>query len=204
MLRLLLRPQRLITPRTPESSLTNLLCPCFLYAHREEIGGPLDIYDPAKDRWSSYPATLHGDADQEPPKRSVHGLVSFPTAPSFELGHDQRPRVLALLFFGEGQGAPKELGHDGAGKFLADTYLLTASEPPASGTTEGSDAAPTFTFVPLHLQAASSSTQTPEPRGWFAYDAIATGERSLQIALHGGLNESNTRLSDAWSLHIQL
>ncbi|KAE8269105.1 hypothetical protein A4X09_0g3232 [Tilletia walkeri] len=166
----------------------------------EELGGPLDIYDPTKDSWTSYPAPLSSDGDKEPPKRSVHGLVPFPTAPTLEVeerGEKVTKRVLGVLFFGEGEGAPKELGHDGAGKFLADTYLLTASHPPTPDT-------PSFTFTAISLQPASSFTKTPEPRGWFAFDAVSTGERSLQIVIHGGLNEGNDRLSDAWSLDLRV
>ncbi|CAD6949891.1 unnamed protein product [Tilletia laevis] len=163
----------------------------------DELGGPLDIYDPAKDSWTSHEAPLSSGTDgEEPSKRSVHGLVPFPTAPTLELGQGRTARVLGVLFFGEGQGAPKELGHDGAGKFLADAYLLTASH--------SSAASPTFSFVPVSLPPASSSTKTPEPRGWFAFDAVSTGDRSLQIVIHGGLNEENDRLSDAWSLDLRV
>ncbi|KAK0553603.1 hypothetical protein OC846_002444 [Tilletia horrida] len=161
----------------------------------EELGGPLDIFDPSSNEWTSYPVHL-STAEQEPPKRSVHGFVPFKTAPALSLAGGEQTRVLAVLFFGEGEGAPKELGHDGAGKFLSDVYLLTASA--------AASASPNFSFVPISLQPASSFTKTPEPRGWFAFDAVSTGPSSLQIVIHGGLNEANERLHDAWSLDIRV
>ncbi|KAK0522732.1 hypothetical protein OC835_006476 [Tilletia horrida] len=165
----------------------------------EELGGPLDLYAPSKNTWTSFPAPLLSSPEQEPPKRSVHGFVPFPTAPQVELVRGEPAvRVLGVLFFGEGEGAPKELGHDGAGKFLADTYLLTTPSIPTN------PASPTFAFAPIHLAPASSFTKTPQPRGWFAFDARSTGERSLQIVLHGGLNAQNERLADAWSLDIRV
>ncbi|KAK0533398.1 hypothetical protein OC834_002244, partial [Tilletia horrida] len=82
--------------------------------------------------------------------------------------------------------------------FLADTYLLTTPSIPTN------PASPTFAFAPIHLAPASSFTKTPQPRGWFAFDARSTGERSLQIVLHGGLNAQNERLADAWSLDIRV
>lgn len=76
-----------------------------------ELGGPLDVYDVQTNVWTSHAAPLK-DADGEPRKRSVHGFVPLP--PGFSRSADQA--AIALLFFGEGEGAPAELGHNGAGK----------------------------------------------------------------------------------------
>lgn len=90
----------------------------------EEIGGPLDVFDPLNEKWESFQVELERQAgsktsEKEPPKRSVHVLVPF------AVKGDKQPllkangvekEVVGVLGLGEGVGAPKELGHDGAGK----------------------------------------------------------------------------------------
>ena len=82
-----------------------------------ELGGPLDIFDPSNRTWSSHDAKIHGTNDQ-PPKRSVHALLPLHHDAHITLD-GQTWHAVALLFMGEGEGAPKELGHDGAGKVMS-------------------------------------------------------------------------------------
>ncbi|PWN54465.1 hypothetical protein IE53DRAFT_365462 [Violaceomyces palustris] len=157
----------------------------------EEIGGPLDIFDPLKSSWSSHKVLIEGTL-QEPPKRSVHGFVPFKSAKKFVTDKGEEKEGVAVLFMGEGQGAPAELGHDGAGKFLEDIYILLHSS--------DSDE---YTF--LKVEPSSIEGKGPEPRGWFAFDSWSDEEEgSTRIIIHGGLHETNERLSDAWLLEIKL
>ncbi|PWN92607.1 hypothetical protein FA10DRAFT_137 [Acaromyces ingoldii] len=132
-----------------------------------ELGGPLDIFDPVQGEWTSHSASVEG-GEADPRKRSVHGFV--PITP------------------------PLRLGHDGAGKFLSDYYILLQSE-------QG------YRWRPLNDVARSAlPRQTlPEARGWFAFDcqALDDGRSGVRVVLHGGLNEQNERLSDAWVLEIE-
>jgi hypothetical protein len=128
----------------------------------------------------------------------VHGFVGLPTPISIP-GTSSTPskEAIAVLFFGEGDGAPKELGHDGAGKFLNEVWLLLFDAPSRD-----------YSWLKIEPENAAGEGQ-PEARGWFAFDAYPalseSGEQvpGVRIGLHGGLNESNERLSDAWILDIQ-
>ena len=69
----------------------------------QELGG-LDVYDPSAGRWESVK-----EEGEQPEMRSVAG---FEAVESARAGGE---RVVAVLFLGEREGAPAELGHDGAG-----------------------------------------------------------------------------------------
>lgn len=80
------------------------------------------MYDPSTQKWQSFKAEIesgHQSGDVEPPKRSVHILAPFSVKgnkqPVLEIGGEKK-EVVAVLGMGEGTGAAKELGHDGAGK----------------------------------------------------------------------------------------
>ena len=88
------------------------------------------------------------------------------------------------MFCGEGEPAPKELGHDGAGTFLSDVWGLKWSA-------EGN-----WSWEKAILK---DDENVPQPRGWFARDISEDGE----IVLQGGLNEKNERLGDAWVLNVE-
>jgi len=90
--------------------------------------------------------------------------------------------LVAVMFCGEGVPAPKELGHDGAGRFLSDVWGLKWS-------VDGN----------WSWERAILSENVPEPRGWFAKDITENGE----IVMQGGLNEKNERLGDTWMLDIE-
>ena len=60
-----------------------------------------------------------------------------------------------------------------------------------------------YSFLPLEQESETGSI--PEPRGWFAADATALPAaqgNGTRVYMHGGLNEQNERLGDAWSLDI--
>jgi len=140
-----------------------------------ELAGPLDIYDIAKNKWES----VTPSGKETPSARSVHGLLGLPNR--------EKSDLVAVMFCGEGVPAPKELGHDGAGRFLSDVWGLKWS---AEG---GSD--DHWSWEKATLKEGGSE---PQPRGWFARDITENGE----IVLQGGLNEKNERLADAWLLNV--
>ena len=88
------------------------------------------------------------------------------------------------MFGGEGDPAPKELGHDGAGKFLSDVWGLRWS-------VEGG-----WSWEKATLK---KNGNVPQSRGWFAKDVTENGG----IVMQGGLNEKNERLGDAWLLNVE-
>lgn len=157
-----------------------------------ELGGPLDIYDPTSGEWTSHEVIIEGE-DKQPSKRSVHGFVPFKSKEkSYVEVNNEQKEIVAILFMGEGEGAPAELGHDGAGKFLNDIYALLR------------DSKNSYSWLPLHPQDDLSGA-SPKPRGWFAFDAQSLSNgKGIEIVIHGGLNEANERLSDAWILQIAL
>ena len=89
----------------------HLILISLLALSRHEIGGPLDLFDPVSKTWSSTDAILEESEIAGPSPRSVHGFVRLYGEPMWA-----GKEALALLFMGEGVGAPVELGHDGAGK----------------------------------------------------------------------------------------
>lgn len=170
----------------------------------EELGGPLDIFNPAKSTWSSHDIMLEG-SKSEPSRRSVHGLIPIRKLRSIKSENEEKEAV-AIMFMGEAEGAPADLGHDEAGKvsrscemywidannkgswqFLDDVYALLRSN--------GS-----YSWLPIKR---SSSGDSPTPRGWFGSDAEESEDGGINIVIYGGLSESNDRLRDAWILNVQ-
>ena len=90
------------------------------------------------------------------------------------------------MSLGEREGAPAELGHDGAGFFHADCWALlsTITSPP--------------TFSWLSLQHSKETSSAPRARGWFASDRLPNN----RVLIQGGLNEKNERMGDAWILKV--
>ena len=107
---------------------------------------------------------------REPPARSVHTLLGLPSREGSDL--------VAVMFCGEGDPAPKELGHDGAGKFLSDVWGLKWN---ADGGCGG------WSWEKATLK---EDGKVPQPRGWFARDISEKGE----IVMQGGLNDKNERI----------
>ena len=140
-----------------------------------ELGGPLDIYDIAKNKWES----VAPSGKESPSARSVHALLGLPIREGSDL--------VAVMFCGEGDPAPKELGHDGAGKFLSDVWGLKRSA-------EGGGGGWSWEKATL-----KEDGKVPQPRGWFARDISEKGE----IVMQGGLNDKNERIGDAWVLNVE-
>lgn len=138
----------------------------------------LDTYHPPSDTWStiSFPATTTAQA---PGARSVHALVPYTTPLDTQ--------CIALMFFGERDPAPVELGHDGAGKFHDDVWAVryTPSENTSGNTSE-------YTFERLTVRG-----DQPEARGWFGA-GVLRGEGGDRVVVQGGLNGRNERLGDLW------
>lgn len=74
----------------------------------KELDG-LDVFDTETGKWSVINAGAGGDGP-EPGKRSVHMLVGLDGSLQWE-----GKTAVAVMALGERQGAPAELGHDGAG-----------------------------------------------------------------------------------------
>ena len=136
-----------------------------------ELGGPLDVYDIAKNAWTS--VTPAGP--DAPPARSVHTLLGVPKKKGSDL--------VAVMFGGERDPAPAELGHDGAGFFRSDVWGLKYG---ANGEW-------------IWEKAFVEDGNAPRERGWFAADVTENGE----VVVHGGLNEKNERMGDAWVLIVE-
>jgi hypothetical protein len=84
-----------------------------------ELGGPLHLFDVATPPWSEAKLAA-GSA--EPPARSVHGFVGLKQSVTAEEGE-----IVAVLFYGEKEGAPPELGHNGAGDVCAIVFVLQSN-----------------------------------------------------------------------------
>ncbi|KAM0748369.1 galactose oxidase [Meredithblackwellia eburnea MCA 4105] len=141
-----------------------------------ELGGPLELFDTAKEEWTVVEAGNVVSGEEGPAKRSVHGLLPFKS----EVNED----IVAVMVMGEREGAPAALGHDGAGAFHADAWALLSR--------------PSGTYSWLSLPPSKDTTETPEARGWFASSTWGTDK----VIVHGGLNEKNERLDDLWVLEV--
>jgi hypothetical protein len=144
-----------------------------------ELGanGAVDLYLIDEDTWSTVvpsPDPRHGS----PGARSVHGLVSY--------SNPKYPGAIALLFYGE--KAPSSAGHDGAGTFWDDIWLLY------SYAADGPDA-----FQWKHVGVSSRS---PDARGWFGCSALGGPEKNKGAVMYGGLTSSNERADDLWALVV--
>lgn len=100
-----------------------------------------------------------------------------------------------MLFLGEREGAPAELGHDGAG-----AVRLSPSRPvKISLTQSGQFHSDAWALLEGGKWAKLRSVGAgPEPRGWFA----AARWGADKIVVQGGLNERNERLEDMWVLEV--
>ncbi|GAA5874721.1 hypothetical protein JCM16303_002963 [Sporobolomyces ruberrimus] len=140
-----------------------------------ELDG-LDVFDVEKKEWRA--VEVEGES---PEKRSVHVFVGL----GDELEHEGKS-VVAVLALGEREGAPAELGHNGAGCFHDDAWALLATR----------EAQPKFTWA--RLESSSRSEGAPKARGWLPAARVA----GAKVVFQGGLNEKNERLGDAWSLEV--
>ncbi|GAA5996898.1 hypothetical protein JCM5350_002744 [Sporobolomyces pararoseus] len=143
-----------------------------------ELDG-LDVYDVEKREWKS----IEVEGEIKPEKRSVHVFVGLDGKLEFE-----GKIVVGVLALGEREGAPAELGHNGAGFFHNDAWALLASK--------DSEPRPRFTWT--KLETSLESRGIPEPRGWLPAAHLS----GSKVVFQGGLNEKNERLSDAWTLEV--
>ncbi|KAJ8294065.1 Nitrile-specifier protein 5 [Rhodotorula toruloides] len=151
-----------------------------------ELGG-LDVFDVRAKEWRSVDAGVEGGGGEGSPKRSVHAFVGL--REELDLGDGSGKKIVALMAMGEREAAPKELGHGGAGFFHSDSYALLSLPTTAP-------ALPQFSWL-----KCSPTGSTPSPRGWLA-SALSPSGRGLVV--HGGVNERNERLGDAWVLELSV
>lgn len=142
-----------------------------IFGFSGEQQGDVAVFDIEKCSWELFPQeTQKGDI---PSARSV-----FAMAPVGAAWPDQ------VVVFG-GERVASDLGHEGAGAFTADLYLLDLKE--------------------LSWSALQTEGEGPEARGWtemapMEVEALRSGPSLL---LFGGLNPDNNRLGDAWELCLQ-
>lgn len=125
---------------------------------------------PEKNEWNTikFPA----DGISGPSPRSVSCLLSLKIS--------EKPCLVTMF----GEHDPSSLGHQGAGKMLADVWLFDLESRK-------------WSEIPVDANNA------PPARGWFDADVIGSNLRP-SIVVHGGLAESNERLGDVWlTLPIQ-
>jgi len=137
----------------------------------KEQGGSLDILDPLSNTWSTQNYLPDGISGPEP--RSVSALLSLKL----------RGKPSLVTMFGERD--PSSLGHQGAGKMLADAWAYSLE-------------ARTWSKI----NASGDADGFPDARGWFAADVAAGASGVESILVHGGLGESNERLGDIWLLNF--
>ncbi|KAL9026586.1 MAG: hypothetical protein Q9196_004769 [Gyalolechia fulgens] len=77
---------------------------------------------------------------------------------------------------------PSSLGHEGAGKMLDDVWVFDIRSR-------------------RWTEVQARPGEAPTARGWYDADVVR-GSTKEAIVVHGGLNESNERLGDVWSLEI--
>ncbi|GIJ90100.1 hypothetical protein Asppvi_009050 [Aspergillus pseudoviridinutans] len=133
---------------------------------QKEQGGALDVFDLESNEWSTI--TYQADGITGPSPRSVSCLLSLKVS--------DKPCLVTMF----GEHDPSSLGHQGAGKMLADVWLFDLESQK-------------WTEIQVDAEHA------PPARGWFDADVISDNLRP-SIVVHGGLAESNERLGDIWRL----
>ncbi|OQN95431.1 hypothetical protein B0A48_18488 [Cryoendolithus antarcticus] len=118
------------------------------YDGKNELGGALDIYDPAEDSWTSH--TWAADGQSGPGPRSVATLLPLQIG-----GKD-----FLLTMFGERD--PSALGHEGAGKMLDDVWAFDLAGKQWHMVEGRGD------------EGLSREEDRPVARGWFAADSLGT------------------------------
>lgn len=129
-----------------------------------EQGGAVDVYDPKSDSWST--KNFNPEGKTGPEARSVSALLPLKV----------NGKSYLITMFGEHD--PSSLGHQGAGKMLANTWAYSVG-------------------VETWKEVRSSGS-APPARGWFAADVTKDG----RVVVQGGLAESNERLDDLWVLQV--
>jgi hypothetical protein len=133
---------------------------------KTEQGGGLDVFDERLNVWHTI--TYQADGVLGPSPRSVGCLVSL---------NISGKQSLVTMF---GERDPSSLGHQGAGKMLADVWLFDIESQ---------------TWREIQVDDGNG----PPARGWFDADVFSDSSHP-SIVIHGGLAESNDRLDDMWLL----
>ncbi|TDL29587.1 galactose oxidase [Rickenella mellea] len=134
----------------------------------------LDIYNISMNSWRTITPTAdpsHGF----PGPRSVHGFVGFKSS--------KFPKAVALLYHGERDAST--LGHQGAGTFWSDVWMLEEA---------GDNLAWKCVTVPAG---------GPDGCGWFPSASWISPEGETKIIMHGGLLSSNERSDELWFLSVE-
>jgi hypothetical protein len=126
----------------------------------------LDVYNPIKNTWSSREYSADGVSGPLP--RSVSALLPLVV--------DGRHSLVTLF----GERDPSSLGHQGAGRMLADVWAYDIDS---------------ATWSEIAAKGADACSES-SPRGWFDADVANQSE----ILVLRGLGETNERLGDAWLL----
>lgn len=134
-----------------------------------EQGGSLDIYNPESNTWTAL--SYQPDNERGPIARSVCALLPV----------NVTGKSYIITLFGESD--PSNLGHQGAGKMLADVWAFDIVD---------------HTWLKVDAQGEL----TPDARGWFAADVVSDGKNETKIIVQGGLGEANNRLGDVWILQF--
>uniref|UniRef100_A0A7S4KTM0 Uncharacterized protein n=1 Tax=Paramoeba aestuarina TaxID=180227 RepID=A0A7S4KTM0_9EUKA len=93
-----------------------------------------------------------------------------------------------------GEKSPSAKGHEGAGEFHRDAWLLTCQT--------DTEKFPRFRWQQLSSSSGDEESQNgPEPRGWLSSCFVPSGS-SPTMFLFGGLNTENKRLDDGWFFHL--
>jgi len=133
-----------------------------IYGFSGQQEGDVAVFDEERGKWVIVPHDhQRGDA---PSPRSV--LASAPTP-----GQDG-----GVFIFG-GEQVASEAGHEGAGEFTADGYILDLRS--------------------LLWRRVHTEGEAPSPRGWSGCGLVDD-----RVLLFGGLDPSNARLGDTWALSL--
>lgn len=120
------------------------------------------------------PDSTHGF----PGPRSVHGFVPFASK-------TMNPDAIALLYHGE--KTPSSQGHEGAGTFWNDLWLLEYGDKQ-------------YRWKKVEVE---QKDENPEGRGWFPSASYMNEEGETKVVLFGGLLKSNARSDELWVLSIK-
>ncbi|KLT43567.1 galactose oxidase, partial [Cutaneotrichosporon oleaginosum] len=138
-----------------------------------ELGGAIDTF--SKDAWASARFGEEVGLSRDAAATLQQSKGTGPGPRSVAGMHAVGERLVVVM----GEGKPSITGgHEAAGNFWDDVWTYT----PSSG----------------EWAEVAIEGEKPNARGWFASDSTADG-----VVVHGGLDDSNTRLSDLWVLRLE-
>lgn len=140
------------------------------------------LFDTSTSTWRDTSA-LFSPTSPTPAARSVAGFVGLPTPQALSFSSS----ILALLFLGEAESTPPDVGHSGAGAFSSDVWALVVK---GDGSEDGSWE---------WKEATVGEGEKPGGLGWFG--SGWWGDEGA--VLFGGLAGTNERRGDAWVLRVK-